>query len=65
HLEYASDANSILTVVDALGRVVTRKELPNNSELTTIDLSNFENGIYSIFIRSNEEVYTTRVCLSH
>ena len=46
--------NSILEIYDAIGKLVIKQVLAN--ELNTINISNFNNGIYSFKVLNNSEI---------
>lgn len=63
NIETASFESYSITMMDALGKVVYSTNNVNNT-LETIDVSSFENGIYMVILRADNNVHTSKVMVS-
>ncbi len=55
----SNSANYTLTITDLTGRILIRKKLEKDNE--SLNLSNFESGLYIILLEKNNEHYSTIV----
>jgi hypothetical protein len=64
-VSYATDNGRLtdLKVLDALGRTVIVQALNKDNGQTSLDLSDFENGVYTLVLQGNSELKTTRIVL--
>ncbi|HBS86740.1 MAG: hypothetical protein A2W91_11980 [Bacteroidetes bacterium GWF2_38_335] len=61
-INFTNVAKSKITVYNVLGEVVA--QVNNANDLTTIDLSRFDNGTYTVKIENNSKVVIKKVVLS-
>jgi len=63
NIETGSFESYAITMMDALGKIVYSSSNVNNT-LETIDVSTFENGIYMVILRSDDNIHTSKVMVS-
>ena len=63
NIETASFESYVLTMMDALGRVVYASSDVNKTH-ETIDVSSFDNGIYMVFLKTDNRIHTSKVMVS-
>tara|TARA_B100000508_G_scaffold55003_3_gene42668 strand:- start:33337 stop:37557 length:4221 start_codon:yes stop_codon:yes gene_type:complete len=52
-----------INVIDAIGRVVINNRVVDTNNKTTIDMTAFETGVYTIIFRSGNEMITKKITL--
>ncbi len=52
-----------ISVIDAVGRIVISENKVDTSNNSTLDLSSFETGVYTVIFRSGEDMITKKVTL--
>jgi len=55
--------DSTISIYDVQGRIVMFKSLDNNSNTNTIDVSNFNTGIYIVQIKNNTLSKTQKIII--
>ncbi len=66
HFSFRMDASCKLTVVNAAGQVVKNYAVYTSGETTTLDISGWENGMYSVlFTRNGKPVMSKKILIGH